>query len=71
MKLEPVRQSEVSQKEKSKYINVCIWNLEKWYLWTYLQGRNRDKDVENGLKDTVVEGEDGKVIALTYIHYCV
>ena len=32
MKLEPVRQSEVSQKEKSKYINVCIWNLEKWYL---------------------------------------
>ena len=24
-----------------------MWNLEKWYRWTYLQGRNRDVDVEN------------------------
>ena len=24
-----------------------IWNLEKWYRWTYLQGRNRDADAEN------------------------
>ena len=39
--------------------NACIWNLEKWYWWTYLQGRNRDADVENGLVDTVGEGEDG------------
>ena len=24
-----------------------MWNLEKWYLWTYLQSRYRDTDVEN------------------------
>ena len=31
MNLEPVIQSELSQKEKNKYINVYMWNLEKWY----------------------------------------
>ena len=32
MNLEPVKQSEVSQKEKDKYsILTYIWNLEKWY----------------------------------------
>ena len=30
MNLEPITQSEVSQKEKNKYINAYIWNLEKW-----------------------------------------
>ena len=30
--LEPIIQSEVSQKEKNKYIwNTYIWNLERWY----------------------------------------
>ena len=24
-----------------------MWNLEKWYRWTYLQSRNRDIDIEN------------------------
>ena len=33
MNLKPVKQSEVSQKEKKQisYINAYIWNLEKWY----------------------------------------
>ena len=32
MNLEPVIQSEVSQKEKQiSHINTYIWNLEKWY----------------------------------------
>ena len=26
-----------------------MWNLEKWYRWTYLQSRNRDTDVEDQL----------------------
>ena len=31
MKLEPIIQSEVSQKEKHQYsTNAYIWNLEKW-----------------------------------------
>ena len=29
MSLEPIIQSEVSQKEKDKYINTYIWNLER------------------------------------------
>ena len=41
------------------YINAYMWNLEKWYRWTYLQGRNRHVDVENGHVDTAGEGEDG------------
>ena len=42
-----------SEREKQmSYINAFIWNLEKWYRWTYLQGRNRDTDVENGSADT-------------------
>ena len=41
MDLETVIQSEVSQKEKNKYrILTCMWNLEKWYRWTGLQGRS-------------------------------
>ena len=32
MKLEPIIQSEVSQKEKTpiQYTNAYIWNLERW-----------------------------------------
>ena len=29
-----------------------MWNLEKWYRWTGLQGRNIDTDVENKCMDT-------------------
>ena len=37
MNLEPIIQSEVSQKEKDKYcILIHIWNLEKWYQRIYL-----------------------------------
>ena len=49
-----------SEREKQiSYINAYIWNLEKWYWWTYLQGRKRDTDIENILVDTVEEGEGG------------
>ena len=36
-----------------------MWNLEKWYRCTGLQGRNRDTDVENKRMDT--KGENGVV----------
>ena len=40
------------------YINhIYIWDLEKQYRWTYLQGRNRDTDVGNEHTDTVGWGE--------------
>ena len=49
--LEPIIQSEVSQKEKKKIlcINACIWNLERWYKWSYVQGHKGDMDVKNRL----------------------
>ena len=31
MNLEPIIQTEVSQKEKDKHRSVYIWNLERWY----------------------------------------
>ena len=41
-----------SEREKQIYINAYMWHLEKWYIWTDLQGRNRDTDVENKRMDT-------------------
>ena len=42
-----------SEREKQMlYINAYMWNLEEWYRWTGLQGRNRDTDVENKRMDT-------------------
>ena len=35
------------------YINTYIWNLERWYWWTYLQDSNGDTDIV----DTGREGE--------------
>ena len=51
--------SQHTWKQGSVLVNAYIWNLEKWYWWTYFQGRNRDADVKKGLVDTVGEGEGG------------
>ena len=48
--------SKSERKKQIAYIDVYIWTLEKWYWWAYLQGRNRDADVENRLVD-MGEGE--------------
>ena len=37
---------------------MYIWNLEKLCWWTYLQGRDRDADIENRLVDTAGKEED-------------
>ena len=58
MVLESVIQSDVREKQ-ILYINAYIWNLEKWYRQTYLQGRIRDTDIEKGLMYRVREGESG------------
>ena len=44
------------------------WNPERWYWWTYLQGRNGGANIENGLVHT---GEWNERVALIYIHYLV
>ena len=58
MDLEPINQSEVSQKEKNKYhIVTYICGIQKSGTdESYLQGRNRNSDVENRLTDTAGEG---------------
>ena len=53
--------TEWSKSEREKQvldINAYMWNLEKWYRWTGLQGRNWDTDVENKHMDTK-EGKGG------------
>ena len=55
---EEEREGEGEREKQILYINACMWNLEKWYRWTYLQGRNRDADVENGQVD-MGEGRRG------------
>ena len=46
MNLEPIIQSEVSQKDKY-HILTHIWNLKKWHLRIYLQGSKGERDTEN------------------------
>ena len=53
--------TEWSKSEKEKqilYINACMWNIEKWYRWSYLQSRNRDTDIENKCMDIKGEREE-------------
>ena len=45
MNPEAVTQSEVSQKEKILFIYTYVWNVGKWYCWTYLQGKNRNTTI--------------------------
>ena len=40
-----------------------MWNLEKWYWWSYLQSRNRDTDVEN----TCMKTKGGRGSGINYI----
>ena len=72
MKLEPVIEWRKSEREKQIFsINTYIWYLEKWYPWTYVQGKNRDAGKENRLVDTLGELKGGmnEKVALTYIYY--
>ena len=46
--------------EEYIYSNITyMWNLEKWYKWTYLQIRNRVTDAKNKLLVTRVKKRGG------------
>ena len=45
-----------------------MWDLKKLHRWTYLQGRNRDADVENRLVDTTEEEEGGTTDSVSLKH---
>ena len=48
-----------SERERQIAFNITyMWNLKKWCKWTYLQNRNRLRDIEN--KFTVTKGEEGE-----------
>ena len=50
MDLETHTEWSKSEREKQiSYINEYMWNLEKWYRWTGLQGGNRHTDVEKNV----------------------
>ena len=42
-------------------INAYIWNLERWYQWSHIQGSKGDTDVKNRLLDSVGEGKGGTI----------
>ena len=48
--------SQLVREKQILYINTYMWNLEKWYRWSYLQSRNRDIDIEN---KCIPKGEEG------------
>ena len=46
-----------SERERQMlYINAYIWNLERWYWWSYMQGSKGNTDVKSRLLDSVEEG---------------
>ena len=52
----------MSERERQMlYINAYLWNLERQYWWSYMQGSKGDTDVKNQLLDSVVEGKDGMI----------
>ena len=62
MKLEPIIQSEVSQKEKHQYsILTHVYGIQKDDNNNPVYETARDTDVWNSLMDSVGEGEGGKI----------
>ena len=54
-----------SEREKLiSHMSTYVWNLERWWYRTYLQGRSGDMDIENRLVDT--EETDGDSSLETY-----
>ena len=49
-----------SEREKQmSYVNAYMWNLEKWYGWSYSQSRNGNTDVKNKCMDTKEQKKAG------------
>ena len=63
MKLKPIIQSEVSQKEKHQYsiLTHIYRKFRKMVTMTYMRDSKRHKDVKNRLLDSVGEGKGGMI----------
>ena len=71
MNLAAIIQSEVSQKEKDTYriLMHIMWNLERWYRQSYVQGSKGDTDGKNRLLDSGRRRGWAERTALKHIHY--
>ena len=49
--------SKPGRERQISYDIAFMWNLKKWYKWTYLQNRNRPTDIGN--KFMVTKGDAG------------
>ena len=60
-----------SEREYKRHIliNTCMWNLEKWYKWTYSQVRNRVTDIGNRQVDKGWGAGWLGRLGLTYVPY--
>ena len=47
--------SKLDRERKISHDITFMWNLKKWYKWTYLQNRNRLTDFENKIMVTKEE----------------
>ena len=52
-------QTRLKRLSSSSSSNTYIWNLERWYQQSYVQGSKRD--TKNKLLDSVGEGEAGMI----------
>ena len=41
-----VEWSKSKRERQIPYINTYIWNLERWYKWSYVQGNKGDTDIK-------------------------
>ena len=60
-----------SEREKQiLFINVYIWNLERWYWWTYLQGSIGDVVREQTCRQELGKEKEGWIerVTLRHIH---
>ena len=54
--------TEWSKSERERqilHINAYIWNLERWYQWSYINGSKGDPDVKKRLLESVGKGKGG------------
>ena len=61
------RVKEVRKRKQIPYNIAFMWNLEKWWRWTYLQSRIRVTVIENKLM--VPQRDVNGKLLLTYIRY--
>ena len=47
-----IHSKSIRKRKQILYINAYMWNLGKWYRWTYLQSRIRNTDKENKCANT-------------------